>query len=146
MPKEIIKIWNFFKKAVVKWKYLKSKNKFRVCLEGTKKEFKENFSYEFKEETVPPTPTVKQLLLEHIKDFKNFKVSVESRLDNIDNRLDKQEEFNNQQKQFNNKIIKRLDNLENDVQHLKKDVLNIKKDMKIVKSVPIIKETFKKQK
>ena len=49
MPKEIIKIWSFFKKAVVKWKYLKSKNKFRVCLEGTKEEFKENFNYEFKE-------------------------------------------------------------------------------------------------
>ena len=137
MPKEIIKIWNFFKKAVVKWKYLKSKNKFRVCIEGTKEEFKENFNYEFEEEEVPPTPTVKQLLLEHIKDFKNFKVSVESRVDNIDNRLDKQEEFNNQQKQFNNKIIKRLGNLEDDVR-------NIKNDLKVIKSVPIIKEAFKK--
>ena len=118
MPKEIIKIWNFFKKAVVKWKYLKSKNKFRVCLEGTKEEFKENFNYKFKEEPVPPTPTVKQLLLEHIKDFKDFKVSVESRLDNI----------------------------ENDVQYLKKDVLNIKNDLKVIKSVPIIKQAFEKQK
>ena len=132
MVKEISKIWSFFKKAVVKWKYLKSKNKFRVCIEGTKKEFKENFNYEFKEEPVPPTPTVKQLLLEHIKDFKGFKVSVESRLDKL-------EEFNNQQKQFNNKIIKRLDNLEDDVR-------NIKNDLKVIKSVPIIKEAFKKKK
>ena len=125
MVKEIIKIWSFFKKAVVKWKYLKSKNKFRVCLEGTKKEFKENFNYEFKEEPVPPTPTVKQLLLAHIKDFKNFKVYVENRFDKVDTRLD---------------------NIENDVQSLKNDVLNIQNDLKIIKSVPVIKEAFKKQK
>ena len=118
MKKELDKVWRFFKKAVVKWKYLKSKNKFRVCLEGTKKEFKENFNYEFKEGPVPPTPTVKQLLLEHIKDFKNFKVYVE-------NRFDKQEQFNKKQEQFNNEI---------------------KNDLRIIKSVPIIKEAFKKQK
>ena len=130
MPKEIIKIWNFFKKAVVKWKYLKSKNKFRVCLEGTKKEFKENFSYEFKEETVPPTPTVKQLLLEHIKDFKGFKVSVESRLDKLEQFNKKQEEFNKKQIQFN----KKQEQFNNE----------IKNDLKIIKSVPIIKQAFEK--
>ena len=137
MPKEIIKIWSFFKKAVVKWKYLKSKNKFRVCLEGTKKEFKENFNYEFKEKEMPPTPTVKQLLLEHIKDFKNFKVYVESRFDKqeqfnneITKRFDKQEQFNNKQEEFN----KKQEQFNNE----------IKNDLKIIKSVPIIKEAFKK--
>ena len=120
---------NFFKKAVVKWKYIKSKNKFRVCLEGTKEEFKENFNYEFKEETVPPTPTVKQLLLEHIKDFKNFKVYVENRFYQQEQFNKKQEEFNKKQEQFNNKVIERLDNLE--------------KDVRIIKPLPTIQKELK---
>ena len=104
MTKQINQIWHFFKKAVVKWKYLKSKNKFRVCIEGTKEEFKGNFNYEFKEEPVPPTPTVKQLLLQHVKDFKNFQTYVENKF--------------YQQEKFNNKIIERLDNIDSRLDNL----------------------------
>ena len=82
MPKEIKQIWNFFKKAVVKWKYLKRKNKFRVCLEGTKEEFKDNFNYDFKEEQMPPEPPKPPLW------FQEFQKNLNKRLDNIDSRLD----------------------------------------------------------
>ena len=116
MTKQINQIWNFFKKAVVKWKYLKNKNKFRVCVEGTKKEFKENFNYEFKEEEMHPEPPKPP------KWFTNWTQDFEKRIDKRFDRVDA-----------------RLDKIENDVHHLKKD-------MEIVKSVPIIKEAFKKQK
>ena len=71
---------------------------------------------------MPPTPTVKQLLLEHIKDFKNFKIYVENRFDQQEQFNKRQEEFNKKQEQFNSEI---------------------KNDLKIIKSLPTIKKELK---